>query len=191
MLDTSHPTPIPSFIALTVSSAQKAGNRSDGLLRYAILADASKTHVYLSIIANEGGGQFSKEAIRFDDILTLMTRYGNTPIPAKTLQPLFKSKSRNNSGFLMAALLAESLMMRDEDKQFSYRQMGNWTKWQEHALTLTPLEWDAMPSDARELTSSSVESLIQEDTSPLDTDVLMSDDDLMDDLPPLPKGKRS
>ena len=67
--------------------------------------------IYLRVHSNTGGGFFSQEWIALADILTaLKKRPDGKPITSILLNPLFRGKSANTPGFLMAVLLRERLV---------------------------------------------------------------------------------
>ena len=67
--------------------------------------------IYLRVHSNTGGGFFSQEWISLQDILTaLKKRPDGKPITSILLNPLFRGKSANTPGFLLAVLLHERLV---------------------------------------------------------------------------------
>ena len=67
--------------------------------------------IYLRVHSNTGSGFFSQEWISLQDILTaLKKRPEGKPITSILLGPLFRGKSANTPGFLLAVLLHEKLV---------------------------------------------------------------------------------
>jgi len=73
--------------------------------------------IYLRVIANTGGGFFSREWIALADILrALEKRPEGKPITSILLNPLFRGKSSNTPGFLLAVLLHEKVIRSMQGK---------------------------------------------------------------------------
>jgi hypothetical protein len=61
--------------------------------------------IHLRITKNSGGGFFSDEWVKYEDIqAVLKDRSKDSPIMSHFISPLLKGKSSNTSGFIMAAL---------------------------------------------------------------------------------------
>jgi hypothetical protein len=73
--------------------------------------------IYLRVHSNTGGGFFSQEWISLRDILTaLKKRQDGKPIASILLNPLFRGKSSNTPGFLLAVLLHEKVIRSMQGK---------------------------------------------------------------------------
>jgi hypothetical protein len=73
--------------------------------------------IYLRVHSNTGGGFFSQEWIALADILTaLKKRPEGKPITSILLGPLFRGKSANTPGFMMAVLLHEKVVRSMQGK---------------------------------------------------------------------------
>ena len=73
--------------------------------------------IYLRVHSNTGGGFFSQEWISLRDILTaLKKRPDGKPITSILLNPLFRGRSANTPGFLMAVLLHEKVVRSMQGK---------------------------------------------------------------------------
>jgi hypothetical protein len=73
--------------------------------------------IYLRVHSNTGGGFFSQEWIALQDILTaLQKRPEGKPITSILLNPLFRGKSANTPGFLLAVLLHEKVIRSMQGK---------------------------------------------------------------------------
>ncbi len=70
-------------------------------LTFEVGADTSST-IHLRITGNSGSGAFSNAWIALDRVGQLLEK--TAPITSHTLSPLFKGKSANSPGFLMAAM---------------------------------------------------------------------------------------
>jgi len=69
------------------------------------------SEIYLRVHSNTGGGFFSQEWISLRDILTaLKKRPDGKPITSILLNSLFRGKSANTPGFMMAVLLHEKVV---------------------------------------------------------------------------------
>jgi hypothetical protein len=65
----------------------------------------SDAEIHLRITKNSGGGFFSDEWVKYEDIqAVLKERSKDSPIMSHFISPLLKGKSSNTSGFIMAAL---------------------------------------------------------------------------------------
>lgn len=100
--------PIPSDPQLTPlrsSTCPTLSHRSN--LTYELALDHSRA-LHYRITENDGGGFFSPEWIAWKDIEAAITKA--LPVTSLCLRPLFKGKSVNTSGFLMAVLIAEGIL---------------------------------------------------------------------------------
>jgi len=68
----------------------------------------------IRLISNSGCGQFSKEPISLDSIIEILP---HSPFTSVALRPAIKARSLNTSGFLLAVLLAEELVVRVPGKR--------------------------------------------------------------------------
>jgi len=63
------------------------------------------SEIHLRITKNSGGGFFSDEWVKYEDIqAVLKERAKDSPIMSHFISPLLKGKSSNTSGFIMAVL---------------------------------------------------------------------------------------
>ncbi len=76
-------------------------------LKYQLGEDASKA-LHFRVTDNDGGGFFSSEWIAWKAIQRVFK--DSETVSSMPLQQLFKGKSVNSSGFLLAVLVAEGLM---------------------------------------------------------------------------------
>ena len=71
--------------------------------------------IHLHVHSNSGSGYFSKEWVSLDAILKALDKAPKgKPLTAFWLSPLFVGKSINTPSFLMAVLLQEGLVQKDE-----------------------------------------------------------------------------
>jgi len=71
------------------------------------------------LTANSGGGHFGKEWIPLHAVLDLLGE-GKEPFGWDALHPMFKGKSTNNQGFLLAVLVSEGLVRPSEGSPGRY-----------------------------------------------------------------------
>ena len=67
-----------------------------------------KSEIHFRISGNTGGGMFGDEWVAWGLIQPALE--GDKPITSRTLRPLFRGKSANTPGFLLAVLKAEGLV---------------------------------------------------------------------------------
>ncbi len=85
-----------------------------------------KSEIYFRVFANSGGGfHSSKEWAALTAIGNMLASSSN--ITSFTLHPIYRGKSLNNGGFILAALKAEGLVLASvsEDKKSRSYQLGN------------------------------------------------------------------
>ena len=137
-------TDTPQYLKLKSAEAQKLG-RNGGSISYLILSDMDRQQLYVSVIANDGGGYFSNEIARFDGIEACMPADHTQPFPAKALIPAFVSRSANQPSFCAALLRAEGLTAAAEGKPHLHQIVGVWSDWK-HAILALPGEPYAPPT---------------------------------------------
>jgi hypothetical protein len=91
--------PLRTATCLTLSGKAK--------LTYELGTDSSKG-LHFRVKANDGGGFFSSEYVAWNDIEVAI--YADEPVTSICLRSLFKGKSVNTSGFLLAVLVAEGIL---------------------------------------------------------------------------------
>ena len=109
------PTPEPSpDIAIKVLRKGSCPSLSDsGVLDYEIGSDEAN-RTYFRIVANNAGGIFSSEWVPWTDIFAVC--HNCDPLTSIRLRALFRGKSVNTAGFLMAALKDAGLIERKEGR---------------------------------------------------------------------------
>ena len=87
---------------LKTSSCKTLSGKST--LTYQLGCDPDN-EIHLRITKNSGGGFFSDEWVKYEDIqAVLKERAKDSPIMSHFISPLLKGKSSNTSGFIMAVL---------------------------------------------------------------------------------------
>ncbi len=116
-----HVTVEPDIRILKVATCPSLSGKST--LTYQIGCNA-ESDIQFRVIANTGGGFFSKEWITLDTILEAFNeRKKDKPIVSLLLYPLFQGKSLNTPAFLLAALKQEGLVSPLEDNPKHYTQL--------------------------------------------------------------------
>jgi hypothetical protein len=88
--------------------------------------------VYFRIHKNSGNGFFSNEWVSLADIQKVLSKIPiGKPVTAIMLNDLFTSKNVNNSGFLLAVLVQEKLLIPMQGKKRSHEKVdsGEITEW--------------------------------------------------------------
>ena len=112
----------PSLIIIHTSKCQTVSNKST--LTYNIAVD-DKEHVFIRINNNTGGGFFSNEWVSLDRITTTLKEVpADSPITSIHLFPLFKGKSVNSPGYLLAVLVNEGILTSFQGKKRQYVYSG-------------------------------------------------------------------
>jgi hypothetical protein len=87
------------------------------ILGYQVGTDDSGA-IYLKIASNDGGGYFSNEWIAFTDIQAAVEAWPEDQgVTSMTYRKIFRGKSANTPGFLIAVLCAEGLLEPMPKKQ--------------------------------------------------------------------------
>ncbi|MCB2183112.1 MAG: hypothetical protein KQH63_13840 [Desulfobulbaceae bacterium] len=78
--------------------------------------------VYLQLTGNTGQGIFNKDWISLVELDSVLAS-GEKPITSGKLHSMFKGKSANSSGFVLAVLLNEGLLKRSNDNLRHYERI--------------------------------------------------------------------
>jgi len=114
----TEPTDEPDLRVLKTTTCPSLSGKSK--LTYEIgCGPASDLQVRIS--KNSGTGYFSKDWVAWDRLTGVLNKNGSKPLTCHTLSPLFKGRSVNTSGFLLAALKNEGLVREMEDKPRCYQ----------------------------------------------------------------------
>ena len=111
----------PSLNIIQTSKCQTISNKS--ALTYNIGVD-DEDNIFIRIASNTGGGYFSNEWVSLDHIISILQDVSGEHITSINLIPLFKGKSVNTPGYLLAVLLKEGLLTSIEDKKRKYQFTG-------------------------------------------------------------------
>ena len=109
----------------------KLGAHAKGSITYAVGIGPDGA-VCLSIVANQGGGYYSKEWVAFGRICEVLAHFrtsGNA-FTTQTLLAAFGNRSTNNAGFLAAILRHERLLNPAADKPHCHVLNGDWAHWE-------------------------------------------------------------
>jgi hypothetical protein len=105
-----------------------------GGIRYAVLTDPGRSRVFLTILTNEGSGNFNREIVAFDDIEeAIADQPADTRFGVKVFRVAFIGKSNNNAGFLAAALVHAGLLAPSGVKH-QYLKSGDWPAFEADML---------------------------------------------------------
>ena len=78
------------------------------------------SNAYLRIWVNSSNGYFSNEYLSLAAIISSLEKQGGASFTSFAFQELFKGKSVNTPGFLVAALLNEGVLTLEENKKRKY-----------------------------------------------------------------------
>lgn len=131
-------TPNPTYRLLKSDLAPKLGPRSTGGIRYVVLADETRQHLYLQITGNDGGGYWSREIVALAEIERCLPEKTDEAFPAKRLASAFTGRSSNNGGFLAAVLHHEGLLALADGKEqrAAHVRAGDWAAWSSAMLAM-------------------------------------------------------
>lgn len=118
---TKAPTPSPLIKPLKSPTCSTISRKSK--LCFELGQDPAKAFHY-RIVSCDGGGFFSPEWIAWTAIQAAIKKSVG-PLTSLCLRPLFKGKSVNTSGYLLAALVAEGLLEPLPDKIRHFRLTGD------------------------------------------------------------------
>ena len=86
------PSFVPTYLCLKTATAQKLG-RNGGGITYKILCDAERQQLYLTLVANEGGGYYSREVFSVAGVEACLPPDRAQAFAAKCLAPAMRGKS--------------------------------------------------------------------------------------------------
>lgn len=108
----------PEFNIKVVRAGSCPSLKDTGVLDYEVGADGIG-QTYFRITANNAGGFWSKEWVAWNQILYVFTNHEQ--ITSIQFRGLFKGKSVNSAGFLVAALKDQGLLERKPGKTRYYQ----------------------------------------------------------------------
>ncbi len=112
--------PAPAMRVLKIGTCPSLSESST--LTYHVGCD-DKSDIYFRVFDNSSSGYFNKEWVSMDSIGKALG--GSTNITSFTLHPIYKGKSLNNGGFLLAALKNEQLVLAPENEKVRSYQLGD------------------------------------------------------------------
>lgn len=125
-----------SYFCIKTESAPKAGLNAQGSIAYAVLRDVDNHDAYICLLGNDTGGYHSKEAVPFSAIKTCIDGVSDQhPIAAKVFKSVFRSRSANNPGFLVAVLRHEGLLLPAPDAAHKHLVGDCWDDWLKAVLS--------------------------------------------------------
>ena len=118
------------FWLLKTAKAPKLGKHANGGIGYQIATGSDRQEPMIHIVANDGGGYFSKEAVCLSRVEACLVQHPQgEPFSSKLFQGSFAGRSSNNAGFLAAILRAEGLLAPASDTEGRHLISGDWTAW--------------------------------------------------------------
>lgn len=149
------------FLRIKTDTAPKTSLNAKGGVTYALLKDVESMEAYFCLLANEGGGYFSREAVPFSAIQRCLTGVNaERTVPAKVFRQAFVGRSVNNAGFLVHALRHEQLLQPAPDSAHQHVLADGWDDWKTKLLALSgePFELpDAKKGDSGQVATGSAE----------------------------------
>ena len=112
-------TPPQDLTPISTSTCPSLTNTSK--ISYKIATDPS-SNIYFQIIKNSNVGKFSEEWIAYKDAKAALPIGSFSSAP---LRKLYRNKSLNTPGFLLAALLNEGIVEREPGKRLMFRFKGD------------------------------------------------------------------
>ncbi|HCH0793145.1 hypothetical protein NOK75_00905 [Vibrio parahaemolyticus] len=101
--------------------AKKLSLKTTNHVFYELLEHDDLNALYIRLSGNEGGGLHSKEWIKFEDVIAVLTEQGDKPFKSTVLKSVFKGGSANNSGFLAACCRGLGLIIQSEKSVFLHQ----------------------------------------------------------------------
>lgn len=120
------PMPIDASSIRVLKSASCPSLSGKSKLSYELGCDPQAA-LYVRISKNTAAGHFSDEWVPWQQLQGILERNGEEPITCFTFSPLFKGRSVNTSGFLLAALKNEGLVQRMEKNKRCYEGLDGST----------------------------------------------------------------
>ncbi len=140
--------PAPEFRVLKICDCPSLSEAST--LTYHVGCD-DKSDIHFRVFDNSSSGYFNKEWVSMESIGKALG--ASTNITSFTLHPIYRGKSLNNGGFLLAALKNEGLVLASEDKAVRFYQLGDPGKFMAEMKLLMEssvnIDADAKPKKAK------------------------------------------
>ncbi|MCM0151722.1 hypothetical protein KCN56_24530 [Photobacterium galatheae] len=99
----------------------KLSPKSQDLLSYQIALNAEDKDLYVRISGNSGGGLFSRNWLKLEDIFTLLDKQKDKVISSSILKEVMGSGSANNCGFMSGILREIKLLEQSPKGIFSHQ----------------------------------------------------------------------
>jgi hypothetical protein len=120
------------YIHLTT---QKVAKNTEGHITYSLLKDAESKEVYITLVANDGGGYFSREIVPFSSVEQCLAHIDTGKgVRGQMFKDAFVGRSSNNPGFLLLALKHEGLLTPAGDASYLHHLAGDWAAWKRQQL---------------------------------------------------------
>ncbi len=115
----------PSIRILKIATCPSLSDRSTLTYHIGCKGDsASNIEILFRLYSNSSNGFFNKEWVSSNAIQKVFEKYTpTTPITSFSLNGIFQGKSVNTSGFLLAILKAEGLIVTMKDKRRYYQRV--------------------------------------------------------------------
>lgn len=140
---TSNTTSNTSNVSRIIKIATCPSSSGKANLTYHMGCNEDK-EVYVRIVANTGGGYLSAEWVKLADIISALET-AKLPITSFPLIKLFKGKSTNTPGFMLAVLKHEGLVKPLEGKIRGYEKL-DFTAFQHAVNQLAASDVDLKPN---------------------------------------------
>lgn len=137
------PAAAEPLLLVRESQAVKLGVRSTGLITYQVLTNIERSHIFVRIAKNDGGGYFSDEAVPLANLRSCIDNHPrDKPLRAGAFKAAFAGRSSNNPSFAAAVLLAEHLAQRDPVSPGVLLATQDWEAWTTEQVALAQGELD-------------------------------------------------
>lgn len=118
------------WVVVKESQAAKLSGRAQGLLTYRVGYAPDQSEVFVAIVANAGGGYFSKELVPASRIAAKLDElHGGDPFNANVFKPIFVGRSSCNAAFMAAALLDLGLIAKAKEPESRLVVSGDVDAW--------------------------------------------------------------
>jgi hypothetical protein len=116
--------------------AKKLSPKTSNHVFYELSEHDDLNALYIRLSGNEGGGLHSKEWIKFEDVIAVLTEQGDKSFKSTVLKSVFKGGSANNSGFLAACCRGLGLTIQSEKSVFLHVLAPDFEQRQDELLSL-------------------------------------------------------
>ncbi|MEK2122035.1 hypothetical protein WOC09_20440 [Vibrio parahaemolyticus] len=138
---TIEPAEVDHFANVVLEGkAKKLSPKTTNHVFYELSEHDDLNTLYIRLSGNEGGGLHSKEWIKFEDVITVLTEQGDKPFKSTVLKSVFKGGSANNSGFLAACCRGLGLTIQSEKSVFLHVLAPDFEQRRDELLSLVSNE---------------------------------------------------